>query len=84
MSMPLCRKCLIEDMDLNAFYQNIIDYIKAIPEDKRIDDIIYKHRLDICHECEHLSNAMCAKCGCYVQLRAVKPNSYCAGECKKW
>lgn len=84
MTKPFCKKCLLEDMDFDEINQSILDYIKEIPEHKRVDENTYKKRLEICQSCESLVNGMCAKCGCYVELRALKPQMYCASEDKKW
>ena len=84
MTKPFCKKCLLEDMDFDEINQSILDYIKEIPEHKRVDENTYQKRLEICRSCESLVNGMCAKCGCYVELRALKTQMYCASEDKKW
>ena len=61
-----------------------MEYIAAVPEDKRVDENEYQRRLELCRSCEQLANGMCAVCGCYVELRALKPNSYCPGQGKFW
>lgn len=81
---PFCKKCLLEDMDTNAELQNILDYIKEIPADRRAADELYRRRLNICRGCNSLANGICGKCGCYVELRAAKKDMYCASEDKKW
>ena len=79
-----CRRCLIEDMDPDEMNRSILDYINEIPADKRTDSETYAKRLEICRSCDDLVNGICAKCGCYVELRAAKPHMYCASEEKKW
>lgn len=71
-------------MDPDDIERSILDYIKELPADKKADDKTYAERLDKCRSCDHLVNGMCAKCGCYVELRAAKRNMYCAGEEKLW
>lgn len=71
-------------MDLDEYSGNILAYIKKVPEEKRADEETYKRRLQICRSCEELSNGICAKCGCFVELRALNPNAYCASEKKYW
>ena len=79
-----CFKCLIADLNFDEYTQNLLEYIKNVPADKRCDDKTYEKRLAICKSCDQLSNGMCAKCGCYVELRALKPQMYCASENKYW
>ena len=42
----------------------------------------YNRRLDICKDCEKLSQGTCLRCGCYVELRAASKNAHCPG--KSW
>lgn len=79
-----CRKCLLAEMDFDEYTQSLLDYIKSVPSDKRADEKLYRKRLEICRSCDELANGICAKCGCFVELRALKPNSYCASEKKLW
>ena len=55
------------------------------PEEKA-DDGVYKARLNVCGECEHLISGTCMKCGCYVELRAAYKKNKCplAGKGAKW
>lgn len=71
-------------MDEDDVNRSILEYIKEIPPEKRADESIYKARLQTCKECSELINGMCRKCGCYVELRAIKPEMYCPSEEKKW
>ena len=43
-------------MDFDEVNQSILDYIKEIPEHKRVDENTYKKRLEICRNCESLVN----------------------------
>ena len=83
-SQKVCRKCLIEDMDTDEFFNRLNDYIKNYPEEKRADEVTYKNRLDICKSCRYLINKKNKKCGCYVELRALKKNMYCPHVPQKW
>lgn len=80
----ICKRCLLEDIDRDAYTEKLMEYIAAVPEDQRVDDEEYQRRLDECKGCDKLADGMCAVCGCYVQLRALKPASYCPGEVKRW
>ena len=80
----ICKKCLLADIDRDAYTEKLMEYIAAVPEDKRADEEEYQRRLGICKQCEQLYDGMCAVCGCYVELRALKPNAYCPSEKKFW
>ena len=79
-----CRKCLLEDMDENDFFRHLKEYIDGYPEEKRACEAVYKSRLAVCRSCDKLSNGMCEKCGCYVELRALKREMYCPDDKPKW
>ena len=79
-----CRKCLLEDMEWDEFFANLKSYIENYPQEKRADEITYHNRLEICKKCDSLTNGMCALCGCYVELRAVKKDMYCPFVPSKW
>lgn len=82
--MKICRKCLLQDLDKDEYINNLLEYIKNYPEEKRIDAITYQNRLSACKSCDNLSEGMCALCGCFVELRALKKNSCCPDTNKKW
>ena len=84
MSRPLCRKCLLEDMDEDDFIRSMKERIAEYPEDKRVSGEEYRRRLEICRSCPRLENGMCGLCGCYVELRAVKNNTFCPATGDKW
>lgn len=79
-----CKKCLIADLDYDEYTENIAQYIKKVPEDMRVPDEEYQRRLDLCRRCEELANGICAKCGCFVELRALKIRSRCPHEKRVW
>lgn len=71
-------------MEYDEYINSLGEYIKSYSADDRVSDEVYSARLEICKECNQLINGMCAKCGCFVQLRALKKNAKCAGEEKYW
>ena len=79
-----CLRCLLAELDGDAYALSLIEYIKKVPEDKRVDETVYQRRLALCRECDKLINGMCTECGCYVELRALKPASDCASPVKRW
>ncbi len=84
MTAKVCRKCLLDDMDKDEFFNQLSQYIKNYPEEKRVSQEVYRHRLEICKECDELINGMCRKCGCYVELRALKQKTFCPSVPAKW
>ena len=72
-----CR-CLIGEMPDEAELAKIIrDRIDTIPEEDRVPEEEYAVRLAKCRECRHLQRGTCARCGCYVEIRAVRRAQRC-------
>lgn len=84
MMKKICKRCLIDELDFDEAYEDIKRYIREFPSDKRVAEEEYSQRLAICRECDELENGICRKCGCFVELRALKKGMYCASEDKKW
>lgn len=82
--MTYCKKCLLSEIDKEEYFKNIYEYIAALSEDVKVDDMEYNRRLNLCKECEDLVNGMCKKCGCFVELRAAKRLMNCPSEKKIW
>ena len=49
-----------------------------------MDEAAYARRLAACRTCEHLHNALCAKCGCYVEVRCIKRALTCPDVPPRW
>ena len=71
--LRVCRKCLPEQNNEEAFY-----------EDLKVDQRAYEKRLNICSTCDRLMNGMCRLCGCFVELRAVQKVRKCPDLPAKW
>ena len=69
-------------MDETEFFAHLKEHIDNYPALMRASKDVYSDRLEVCKMCDELSDGMCRKCGCYVQLRAVKKKMYCPD--KKW
>ena len=82
--MKICKKCLLEDLDEDEYIRSLKDYIKNYPEEKKADEAAIAERLRICTGCEHLSRGMCGKCGCYVELKCIKKEAFCADVPPRW
>lgn len=83
---PICKKCLLEKLaeSQGDLVQAIKNQISLIPDADRTPDDEYRRRLLACTECDFLADAMCRKCGCYVELRAAYQNRSCPGEHPRW
>lgn len=73
-----CLKCLLREMDQNAYFQNLHDYIMNLDEDIKVSPELYEERLGICKDCDYLAEGMCRACGCFVELRAAIRNNGCS------
>ncbi len=80
---PICRKCLLAELGEDEYFVSLREYIANFPAEKSVPREEYERRLAICKECERLANGMCAVCGCYVELRALKKGESCP-EGHKW
>lgn len=77
-----CLKCLLREMDQNAYFENLHNYIENLDEDIKAPSEIYEERLGICKNCDYLLEGMCKACGCFVELRAAIQNNSCSYD--KW
>lgn len=72
-----CRKCLLRDMDKEAYFDNLYSYIANMDEDIKAEETLYEERLNCCKQCERLTDGMCRACGCFVELRAAVAKQSC-------
>ena len=81
----VCRRCLLAEM---ADSREILDYVKRtgelLPPSERCPDDEYHARLALCRACDYLADATCAKCGCYVEIRALRRGSHCPLPKHRW
>ena len=82
--VKICRKCLLAELDEDDFVRSLKEYIAGYPEDKRVSGEEYRRRLGVCSGCERLTNGMCALCGCYAEVRALKPEAHCPDTPDRW
>ena len=82
MDIRECKRCLLYELADKAAYESVKSYIDALDLDQRINESGYHARLDICKDCDMMLSAMCRKCGCYVEVRAIRPDSHCPAS--KW
>lgn len=79
-----CRKCLLREMDEEAYFQNMYTYIRNLPEEDKVSEEVYEERLTRCKACDRLMNGMCRICGCYVEMRAAIKIRSCPDFDPKW
>ena len=76
--LRICKKCLTRDLiGQEEYFRNLQEYIDNLDEKQKVTPDDYEKRLKICSECELLYEAMCRRCGCYVELRAALSNKNC-------
>ena len=81
---PVCKRCLLADVDVDGLYKKVSELIELMPEDIRADSELYSYRLEICKRCDSLENGICRECGCLVELRAAARRNYCPRVYKLW
>lgn len=80
-----CRRCLIADLPEGAELMALIrERIDAIPPEERAPDALQEERLDSCRRCEALHRGTCARCGCYVEIRAARQRLDCPDVPSRW
>ena len=53
-----CLKCLLREMDKDAYFQNLHDYIAGLDEDIKADGELYEDRLAVCKQCDMLQEGI--------------------------
>lgn len=84
MTKPLCRRCLLSELDDKTVFASVKEYIAALPEELKAPKDAYTARLAVCKECNELLNGMCKLCGCFVEARAAKQGIACPHVPAKW
>lgn len=77
-----CLKCLLQEMDEEAYMDKLYRYIELLDADVKTGDEAYQRRLYVCKQCDYLEAGTCQACGCYVELRAAVKRNRCPY--KKW
>ena len=83
--MEECKRCLLLESAREDIFALVQEHLQKIPEGKKAPEALYRQRLALCLECEHLMSGTCIKCGCYVELRAAFLGQKCPdAKQKKW
>lgn len=81
--MTKCKRCLLNEIaGKEDVYKKVMELKKLLSSEEKVSDEEYEKRLGICKECDRLLEATCQKCGCYVEIRALKKDSHCPS--KHW
>lgn len=81
MNRPICKRCLLRELD-GEYFQSIYRYIENLPKEQKASGEEYARRLALCRTCDDLQNGMCVQCGCFAEVRAAKRKLGCPLE--KW
>ena len=79
-----CPRCPEFYGDRQEEEEKIARYIGNIPAEDRVSGEEYQNRLAVCGDCGMLREGICGKCGCYVQIRALRREMGCPDEVPKW
>lgn len=80
-----CRQCLLRDtLDEAAYYRTVARFRETMNPRVRTPDAAYEARLDLCRACGHLQNGTCMRCGCLVEMRAMRLDMHCPPPLAKW
>ena len=79
-----CTRCLVQDMDREQEYKKLQEYIDSMDEEIKVGTPEYRRRLLLCRQCDSLYQGICQKCGCFVEVRAVRIYGGCPHEEPRW
>lgn len=81
--MNKCKRCLLAELaDKDNVYAHVQKVRALLSKEEKATQEKYQERLSTCLKCDNLLEATCQKCGCYVEIRALKIDSDCP--IKKW
>lgn len=84
MNPPICRRCLLRDLDDASYARTVEEYIAAIPAGQKTPPKEYEKRLAACKNCNRLVSGMCSLCGCFVEARGAKNSQHCPDTPSQW
>ncbi len=79
-----CTKCLLSEISPDVVYREIKEYIDSLDAEEKVPDEVYEERLNACRQCESMKDGICALCGCFVEVRAVKRKNKCPALPAEW
>lgn len=84
MQGALCKRCLLQDMPEQKYYQSVLEYLSALPAQSKCAQEEYQRRLAACRDCEELVGGACLQCGCFVEMRAAVAAKGCPALPSRW
>ena len=80
-----CIRCLIAELpDEAALAEIIAQRIIRLPPEERVSEEERQRRLACCRLCGYLRHGTCARCGCYVEIRAARTRMSCPDVPGQW
>lgn len=79
-----CIRCLLRDLDRAQEFEKVTEYIAGIDKELKVDAGEYEKRLALCRKCDSLYQGICGKCGCFVEVRAIRKFGKCPHEEPQW
>lgn len=80
-----CRQCLLRDLlDEAQYHRTVAQFREKMNPRVRTPDAQYEARLELCRACEQLQNGTCMRCGCLVEMRAMRLDMHCPPPKKCW
>ena len=77
MNPPVCKRCLLSEIDPEGLYMTVQRRIAQLPDEILTEASEYSRRLAFCRGCDALTNGLCRICGCFAELRAAKSAKHC-------
>lgn len=85
MSVKECKRCLLREAAQDDTFRDIQSQLEKLRAEERVEDPVYRQRLNACRDCDHLISGVCMKCGCYVEFRAAFKTMKCPNvKDRKW
>jgi len=80
-----CRACLLrESLSEEEYRRTVVSVRESLSPRVRADDAQYEARLALCTACSHLQGGTCMRCGCLVEVRAMRKDQHCPPPVKAW
>jgi len=73
----ICYRCLLIESGKDDIFEDIKRRIEKISLSEKTEDTEYNRRIELCRECDYLSEGTCLKCGCYPEFRSAFKKNRC-------
>lgn len=79
-----CRNCLFSDQEKIEMQKSLEEYLSSLSPETKAGERLFEERLKLCTACPDQLDGLCRICGCFVQARAAKQQSYCPAVSRRW